>query len=143
MKVFGLTLKEYLDPVKYYVLAALLIVVSQYYVGVPLSDQYPFLLNLTQGLWAAMVALSVLTLVRKYKNFGVGNVLFTGVLFSLIIHGVKAFFFRVFLFPYSGTFEMVVEKIIYKFLYGSFLAMVVATVLGIVFIYLKKEKVLK
>ena len=140
MKIFGKTLKEYLWPIKFYILAAVLIVISQYYIGLPLQGKYPFILNLTQGLWAAVVALSVLTLVRMYKDFRMKNVIILGIFYSIIIHGLKAFVFRIFLFPYSGSFNEVLLKIFGKFLYGSSLVMVVAIITGIIFIYLKSKK---
>ncbi len=140
MKLFGKTLKEYIWPIKYYVIGAVLVVISQYYVAVPLNERYglPFILNLTQALWAIMVALSVVKL-TLYHNFNFKNVLFLGVLYSVIIHGLKAFVFRVFLFPYSGTSTQVLEKIIGKFLYGSFLVMVITIILGLIFIKLKNN----
>lgn len=140
MKIFGKTFKEYLWPIKYYIFISILIVVSQYYVALPLSEKYGyyFLLNLTQALWALMVAFSVIKLTVDY-NFNFKNVLVLGVLYSLIIHGLKAFVFRVFLFPYSGTSTQVLEKIIGKFLYGSFLVMVIVIILGIIFIKLKNN----
>ena len=58
-------------------------------------DRVPFILNLTQALWAMMVALSVIKL-SLYYNFNFKNILFLGVLYSFIIHGLKAFVFRVF-----------------------------------------------
>src|SRR3989344_8448583 len=100
MKIFEKTLKEYIWPIKYYIIGTVLVVISQYYVAVPLSDRFPFILNLTQALWAIMVALSVIKLTLFY-DFNFKNVLFLGVLYSVIIHGLKAFVFRVFLFPYS------------------------------------------
>lgn len=139
MKIFGKTLKEYILPIKYYIIGAVLVVISQYYVAVPLSDRFPFILNLTQALWAIMVALSVIKLTLFY-NFNFKNVLFLGVLYSFIIHGLKAFVFRVFLFPYSGTSTEVLEKIIDKFLYGSFLVMVIVIILGLIFIKLKNNQ---
>ena len=139
MKLFGKTLKEYIWPIKYYIIGAVLVVISQYYVAVPLSDRFPFILNLTQALWAIMVALSVIKLTLFY-NFNFKNVLFLGVLYSFIIHGLKAFVFRVFLFPYSGTSTEVLEKIIDKFLYGSFLVMVIVIILGLIFIKLKNNQ---
>ena len=140
MKLFGKTLKEYIWAIKYYVIGAVLVVISQYYVAVPLNERYglPFILNLTQALWAIMVALSVVKL-TLYHNFNFKNVLFLGVLYSVIIHGLKAFVFRVFLFPYSGTSTQVLEKIIGKFLYGSFLVMVITIILGLIFIKLKNN----
>ena len=139
MKIFGKTLKEYFLPIKYYIICAVLIVISQYYVALPLSGNYPYILNLTQALWAIMIALSVVKL-TLYYDFKLKNVLFLGVLYSLIIHGLKAFVFRIFLFPYSGTLTQVLEKSIGKFLYGSFLVMVIVIILGFIFIKLKNNQ---
>lgn len=139
MKIFGKALKEYVWPIKYCILGVVLVVISQYYVAVPLSDRFPFILNVTQALWTLMVALSVIKL-TLYYDFNVKNVLFLGVIYSLIIHGLKAFVFRVFLFPYSGTSAQVLEKIIGKFLYGSVLVMVIVIILGLVFIKLKNNQ---
>ena len=142
MKLFGKTLKEYVWPIKYYIIGAVLVVISQYYVAVPLNDRFPFILNLTQALWALMVAFSVIKLTVFY-NFNFKNVLFLGVLYSVIIHGLKAFVFRVFLFPYSGTPAEALEKIISKFLYGSLLVMAIAVILGFVFIRFKNNQEIK
>ncbi len=134
--------KEYIWAIKYYILGVVLVVISQYYVAVPLSDRFPFILNLTQALWALMVALSVVKL-TLYYDLNFKNVLFLGVLYSFIIHGLKAFVFRIFLFPYSGTSAEVFEKIIGKFLYGSFLVMAIAIILGLIFIKLKNNQEVK
>src|SRR3989338_6239032 len=142
MKIFGKTLKEYVWPIRYYILISILVVISQYYVALPLSGNYPYILNLTQALWVIMVALSVIKL-TLYYDFNMKNVLFLGILYSLIIHGLKAFVFRVFLFPYSGTSTQVLEKIIGKFLYGSFLVMAIIIVLGPIFIKLKNNQEVK
>ena len=139
MKIFGKTMREYLWPIRYYILLAVLVVISQYYVVLPLRDQYPFLMNLTQALWALMVALSVMKLVREY-DFNMKNVLFLGILYSFIIHGLKAFFFRVFLFPYPIPAEELPLYLMGKFLYGSLLVMVIVIILGPIFIYLKKKR---
>lgn len=135
MKIFGKTLKEYLAPIKYYILASVLIVVSQYTVALPLSHQYPFLLNLTQGLWAAMVALAVIKLVRK-NDFGIKNLLVTGLLFSFIIHGLKI---AIRYFFYAKPVGYLIDR----FLYGSFLVMTIVIIIGLVFIYLKKKNFLQ
>lgn len=139
IKIFEKTFKEYIWPIKYYILGSILVVISQYYVAIPLSKQFPFVLNLTQALWAIIVALSVIKL-TLYYNFNFKQVFFLGVLYSFIIHGLKAFVFRVFLFPYSGTLTQVFEKIISKFLYGSFLVMIIVIILGFVFIKLKNNQ---
>src|SRR3989339_1631359 len=139
MKIFGKTLKEYFLPIKYYIICTVLIVISQYYVALPLNLNYPYILNLTQALWAIMIALSVVKL-TLYYNFKLKNVLFLGVLYSLIIHGLKAFVFRVFLFPYSDpTIGQYVLHLLNRFLYGSFLVMVIVVILGLLFIKLKNN----
>lgn len=140
MKVFGKMLKEYIWPIKYYVIGAVLVVISQYYVAVPLSNQFPFILNLTQALWAIIVALSVVKL-TLYHNFNFKNALFLGVLYSFIIHGLKAFVFRVFLFPYQGIpAEQIPLHLLNRFLYGSFLVMVIVVIISIIFIRLKNNQ---
>jgi len=139
MKIFGKTLKEYVWPIRYYILGAVLVVISQYYVALPLSDRFPFILNLTQALWALMVALSVVKLTVLY-DFNFENVLFLGVLYSFIIHGLKAFVFRVFLFPYSDpTIGQYILHLLNRFFYGSFLVMAIVIILGLMFIKLKNN----
>ena len=140
MKLFGKALKEYILPVKYYIIGAVLVVISQYYAAAPLSDRFPFILNLTQALWALMVAFSVIKL-TLYYDFNFKNVLFLGVLYSFIIHGLKAFVFRVFLFPYSDpTIKQYILHLLNRFFYGSFLVMVIVIILGLIFIKLKNNK---
>ena len=131
IKIFGRTLKEYLWPVKYYVLGSALVVISQYTVALPLSRQYPFLLNLTQGLWAGMVALSITTLVNDH-GFNMKNVLLTGVLFCFIIHGLKI---PIRYFFYGKTMWYLIDR----FLYGSFLVMSITVIIGPVLIYLREK----
>lgn len=131
MKIFGKTLKEYLWPIKYYIIVSVLIVISQYTVGLPLSDKYPIILNITQWVWELMIALSVIKLVRKY-NFNIKNVFLLGVIYSIIIHGLKI---SIRYFFYDRTFWYLLGR----FLYGSFLVMAVALPVGIAFIYFKKN----
>ena len=140
MKIFGKTLKEYLWPIRLYILISILIVISQYYVALPLMDKIPFILNLTQALWAIIVALSVIKL-TLYYNFNFKNVLFLGVLYSFIIHGLKAFVFRVFLFPYSDpTIGQYILHLLNRFFYGSCLVMAIVIILGLTFINIKNNK---
>ena len=139
MKIFGKTLKEYIWPIWYYVVGAVLVVPLQYYVAVPLADRFPFILNLTQALWVLMVALSVIKLAVLY-DFNFKNVLFLGILYSVIIHGLKAFVFRVFLFPYPGfAVGQIHWHLFNRFFYGSFLVMVIVAILGLLFIKLKNN----
>ena len=139
MKIFGKTLKEYILPIWYYIVGAVLVVALQYYVALHLSDRFPFALNLTQALWALMVALSVVKLTVLY-DFNFKNVLFLGVLYSVIIHGLKAFVFRVFLFPYPGfSIGQIHWHLFNRFFYGIFLVMVIVIILGLMFIKLKNN----
>ncbi len=139
MKIFRKTFKEYVWPIKYYILGAVLVVISQYYVAVPLNDRFPFILNITQALWVIIVALSVVKL-TLYYDFNFKNVLVLGVLYSFIIHGLKAFVFRVFLFPYSDpTIGQYILHLLNRFLYGFFLVMVIVIILGLLFIKLKSN----
>ncbi len=143
MKLFGKMLKEYIWPIKYYIISAVLVVISQYYVAVPLNDRFPFILNLTQALWAIIVALSVVKL-TLYYDFNLKNVLLLGVLYSFVIHGLKAFVFRVFLFPYPNLpAEQIPLHLLNRFLYGSFLVMIIVIILGIIFIKLKNNQEVK
>lgn len=140
MKIFGKTLKEYILPIKYYVIASVLIVIAQYYLALPMANQYPFILNVTQALWAIMVVLSVIKL-AVYYGFNFKNIIFLGVMYSFIIHGLKAFVFRVFLFPYlDQTVEQYVSHLLDRFFYGSFLVMIIVIILGPIFIKLKNNQ---
>ena len=143
MKIFGKTLKEYIVPIWYYIIGAVLVVPLQYYVALPLSDRFPFILNLTQALWALLVAFSVIKL-TLYHDFNFKNVLVLGVFYSFIIHGLKAFVFRVFLFPYSDpTIKQYILHLLNRFFYGSFLVMVIVIILGLIFIKLKNNPQVK
>lgn len=138
-ELFGKTFKDYLWPIKYYILGAVLVVFSQYYVALPLAGRYPFLLNITQALWALLVAFSVIKLTLFY-NFNFKNILFLGVLYSVIIHGLKAFVFRVFLSPYSDpTIGQYTLHLLNRFFYGSFLVMAIVVIIGLLFIKLKNN----
>jgi len=86
-----------------------------------------------------MVALSVVELIRK-PDFNMKHILVVGVIYSFIIHGLKAFFFRVFLFPYHHVpTEQIPAYLMEKFLYGSLLVMSITIIIGPFFIYLKKK----
>ncbi len=136
MKIFGKALKEYFGPIKYYVIVSVLIVISQYAVALPLNDEYPLIVNLTQALWTLMVALSVMTLVKNH-GFDMKNVIVTGIFYSFIIHGLKVSIRYVF---YGRTS---LDYIANRFLYGSFLVMVTAIIIGAVFIYARNKGMLK
>ncbi len=131
-KITGKTLKEYLLPIKYYILGAILIAISQYVIG--LNYNIPYFLNLTQALWALMIVFSLIKLIKTYRDFNILNVLILGVLYSIIIHGLKVsirFFF----------YFKPVWYLLDRFLYGSLIVMIIVLITGPIFIYLKKKGV--
>ena len=132
--IAGKTLKDYLWPIKYYILGAILIVISQYTIALPLSSQYPLLLNFTQVLWILMVIFSLIKLIKINERFTIINAIVLGILYSFIIHGLKIsirYFF----------YDKPVWYLMDRFLYGSLLVMITVIIIGSVFIYLKKKKV--
>ncbi|NQU98423.1 hypothetical protein HQ533_03065 [Candidatus Woesearchaeota archaeon] len=131
-RIAGKTLKEYLWPIRYYVLGAILIAISQYVIG--LKYNIPYFLNLTQALWALMIVFSLIKLIKTYGDFNISNVLVLGVLYSIIIHGLKVAIRYFFYFK-------PVWYLLDRFLYGSLLVMIIALITGPIFIYLKKKGV--
>ena len=131
-KLAGKTLKEYLWPIKYYLLGAILVAISQYVIG--LNYNIPYFLNLTQVLWALMVVFSLIKLIKTYGDFNILNVLVIGVLYSIIIHGLKVSIRYFFYFK-------PVWYLLDRFLYGSLLVMVIVLITGSIFIYLNKKGV--
>ena len=134
MRVFGKSLSEYLLPIKFYVIGCIIVVLSQYLIGIPVQDAFPLFLNLTQAAWALLVALSVVKLIKHY-GFGFKNVLFLGVLYSLIIHGLKVSIRAIF-------YAKPLDYLINRFLYGSSLVMMIVLILGPCFIYFKRKRLL-
>lgn len=142
MKIYEKTLKEYVWSIRYYILCSILLVISQYIIiGLPLTPstfirlpeayQRSWLINLTQILWELMVALSVIKLVKRH-DFNMKNVFFMGIIYSVIIHGLKI---SIRYFFYGKDFWY----LLHRFLYGSFLVMLVAIPLGLIVIHLKKK----
>ena len=138
MEIFGKSLKEYLWPVKWYIIASIAVVVFQYEGMLGLLGYDPMLARITQWLWELFVAAAIITLVWKH-GFGIKNIIFTAVLFSLIIHGLKAFVFRVFLFPYDLPANEFAERIAGRFLYGSGLVFAIVIPIGM-FIYFARKR---
>lgn len=135
MEIFGKTLGEYLLPIKFYILGAILVVISQYVIGIPLQGDYPFILSITQVLWSLIIVFSLVKLIKIYKEFDFKNVIILGVLYSIIIHGLKILIRAVF-------YGKDIYYLLNRFIYGSFLVMVIVIPLGIIFLYLKKKKIL-
>ncbi|MBM3304210.1 MAG: hypothetical protein FJY76_03860 [Candidatus Aenigmarchaeota archaeon] len=142
MRVFGRTLKDYLWSVKWYVLLCVLVVIFQYDCMLLLMGYDPLVARITQWLWMLFVAAALVTLVRRYgfESFGVKNILFSGVLFAVIIHGLKAFVFRVFFFPYAVTAEQQPFVLLYKFFYGSGIVMAVAAAVAMYYYLSRRER---
>jgi len=134
-RVFGRSLKEYLWPIRYYILGAMVTVALQY-LALDYINRFVDGARVTQALWALMVALSTITLVQKY-NFKFKNVLALGVFFSLIIHGFKCSM-RYFVY---GAFDPLYRTPAYissRFIYGSILVMVISIVVALL-LYLNNE----
>lgn len=126
-KIFGRALGEYLQPIWYYILIAILAVMAQY--TIDLND---ISLRATQWLWELMIVLSVYKLIRKY-DFNLKNIFFLAILYSLIIHGLKV---SIRYFFYDKTIYYVADR----FFYGSLLVFIVALGSGIIFLYVIKKR---
>lgn len=131
IKIFGLTLGEYVKPIWYFILVALAAVFWQYLVGVNLIGD-PLPLQISQWAWEAMVLASAYKL-SKIPNFGYRNMFFLGVIYSLFIHGLKV---SIRYFFYGRTLWYVLDR----FLYGSLLVMAFAFILGCVFVYSNRHR---
>lgn len=132
IKIYGKTLAEYVMPIWYLLLISIATVLWQYLFGLKIDDNL-MSLRISQWVWEVCVALSAYKLV-KGSNFSYGNLFFLGILYSLIIHGLKITIRYLF---YEKTFLYLADR----FLYGSLLVMAVAFVLGSVFVYLKKKNI--
>lgn len=131
VKIFGKTLEEYIRPIWYFVLITIAIVFWQYLVGVNLNPG-SIQLKVSQWIWEAMVLASAYKL-SKVPSFSYGNMFFLGILYSIIIHGLKV---SIRYFFYAKTLLYVLDR----FLYGSLLVMVITLILGSVFVYLQKNR---
>ena len=132
MAFFEKTLKEYLLPVKFHILGMILVVISQYTIALPLLESSPLILNMTQWLWEILVVLALFKLIRTYSDFNIKNILFSGILFAIIIHGLKVSIRFVF---YGRDFPYLVDR----FVYGTILVMAVTIAVAMLF-YFKKKK---
>ena len=131
IKVFGKSLGEYIKPIWYFILIAILTVFWQYLFGLKIDDNLTTL-RISQWVWEAMVLASVYKL-SKIPGFSYGNMFFLGILYSLFIHGLKV---SIRYFFYGKTLLYCLDR----FLYGSLLVMAIAFILGSVFVYLQKRR---
>jgi len=130
VKIFGLTVTEYLKPIWYFVLVACVAVFWQYLVGVTLEGD-SLQLRISQWVWEAAVLASAYKL-SKIPNVGFSNMFFLGILYTILIHGLKV---SIRYFFYEKTLWYVLDR----FLYGGLLVMALAFVLGSVFVYVKRK----
>ncbi|MEA3356962.1 MAG: hypothetical protein U9Q67_00805 [Patescibacteria group bacterium] len=131
VKIFGRTLGEYIRPIWPYMVGAVLVVISQYLIVLPYNDMFPFLASLSQVLWAVLVSLSVMKLCKD-REFNFGNVVFLGLIYSVLIHGLKV---TIRYFFYDKTIFYVADR----FVYGSLLVMLIVVVFGPALIYLRHK----
>lgn len=131
LKVFGKTFGEYLKPVWPLPVISLLTVIWQYLFGLQIDDNFTAL-RISQIIWGAAVGLSVYILSRN-TTFSYYHMIAMGVFYSLLIHGTKV---SIRYFFYDKTLWYVLDR----FLYGSLLVMLIAVVLGSVFVYLRNNR---
>lgn len=132
IKIFGLTLGEYLRPIWYFVLISIAAVFWQYLVGVNLEGD-SLELRISQWVWEAMILASAYKL-SKNPKFSYGNMLFLGILYSVFIHGLKV---SIRYFFYAKTLWYVADR----FLYGSLLVMIIVFGLGSVLIFFRNRRI--
>lgn len=130
IKIFGKTLGEYIRPIWYLILISLAAVAWQYLFGLKIDDGL-MSLKISQWVWEICIAASAYKLI-KGSDFGYGNLFFLGILYSLIIHGLKV---SVRYFFYAKTFIYLLDR----FLYGSLLVMVIVFLGGSMFLFFKKR----
>ncbi len=134
IKIFGKTLSEYTKPIWYLILISIAVVFWQYLVGLKI-DENLLPLRISQWVWEACIAISAYKLIKN-SNFGYGNLFFLGILYSLIIHGLKITIRYLF---YEKTFLYLIDR----FLYGSLLVMAIVFIGGSMFIFFRRRGMLK
>src|SRR3989344_3490168 len=134
IKIFGKTLGEYIKPIWYLILISIATVAWQYLFGLKIDDGL-ISIRISQLVWEICIAVSAYKLI-KTADFGYGNLFFLGVLYSLVIHGLKATVRYLF---YEKTFLYLADR----FLYGSLLVMAIVFVLGSMLLFFRKKGVIK
>ena len=134
IKIFGKTLGEYVKPIWYFILISLAMVAWQYLFGLKIDDNF-MSIKISQWIWEICIAASAYKLI-KTANFGYGNLFFLGVLYSLIIHGLKVTIRYLF---YEKTFLYSIDR----FLYGSLLVMVIVFIGGSMFLFFRRRGIIK
>lgn len=134
IKIFGKTLGEYVKPIWYFIFISLAAVAWQYLFGLKMNDNF-LSIKISQLVWEACIAASAYTLIKK-ANFEYGNLFFLGILYSLIIHGLKI---AIRYFFYGKTFLYLADR----FLYGSLLVMVIVFIGGSMFLFFRQRGIVK
>lgn len=134
IKIFGKTLGEYVKPIWYLILISIAAVAWQYLFGLKIDDGF-LSIKISQWLWEICVAVSAYKLIKN-SNFGYGNLFFLGILYSLIIHGLKITVRYLF---YEKTFLYLIDR----FLYGSLLVMTIVFIGGSMFLFFRRKGMIK
>lgn len=134
VKVFGKTLGEYIRPIWYLILISIAAVAWQYLFGLKINDNF-MSIRISQWVWEICIAASAYKLI-KTANFGYSNLFFLGILYSLIIHGLKITIRYLF---YEKTFLYLTDR----FLYGSLLVMVIVFIGGSMFLFFRRRGIIK
>jgi len=134
IKIFGKTLGEYIRPIWYLILISIAAVAWQYLFGLKINDSF-MSIRISQWIWEICIAVSAYKLI-KTANFSYGNLFFLGVLYSLIIHGLKV---SIRYFFYAKPFLYLLDR----FLYGSLLVMVIVFIGGSMFLFFRRKGIIK
>ncbi|MCL4382490.1 MAG: hypothetical protein M1575_03550 [Patescibacteria group bacterium] len=134
IKIFGKTLAEYIKPIWFLILISIAAVAWQYLFGLKIDDNF-MSIKISQWLWEICIAVSAYKLIKN-SNFGYGNLFFLGILYSLIIHGLKVTVRYLF---YEKTFLYLADR----FLYGSLLVMMIIFMGGSMFLYFRQKGIIK
>ena len=134
IKIFGKTLAEYIMPIWYLILISIATVLWQYLFGLQMDDNL-MPLRISQWVWEACIAVSAYKLI-KVSNFSYGNLFFLGIMYSLIIHGLKITVRYLF---YEKTFLYLADR----FLYGSLLVMLIVFIGGSMFLFFRRKGLIK
>ncbi len=134
IKIFGKTLEKYIKPIWYFILVSIAAVAWQYLFGLKMDDNF-MSIRISQWIWEICIAASAYRLI-KTANFGYGNLFFLGVLYSLIIHGLKVTIRYLF---YEKTFLYLIDR----FLYGSLLVMTIVFIGGSMLVFFRRKGIFK
>ena len=134
IKIFGKTLGEYVKPIWYLILISIAAVAWQYLFGLKIDDNF-MSIRISQWVWEICIAISAYKLIKD-SNFGYRNLFFLGILYSLIIHGLKITVRYLF---YGKTFLYLADR----FLYGSLLVMTIVFIGGSMFIFFRRRGIIK